>query len=47
MLPASSTPWKPATTAIAPCLFTSVMREPSMVRMRALVNALSVSTRTW
>ena len=47
MLPCSSTPWKPATTAIWPFFTVEKIFEPSMVLMRALVNAPSVRILTW
>ena len=47
MLPSSSTPWKPATTAICPVSSVAKIFAPSMVLMRALVNALSVRIFTW
>jgi hypothetical protein len=47
MSPSSSSPWKPATTAISPRFSESVSRSASMERMRALAWALSVRIRTW
>jgi hypothetical protein len=47
MLPASSQPWNPATTAILPSSKASVRARESTVRMRARAKALSVSTLTW
>ncbi len=47
MLPSSSTPWKPATTAMVPAPTVSITRVASMALMRALVKALSVSTLSW
>ena len=46
MLPSSSMPWKPATTAILPCLSASWIFWPSIDLMRARVNAESVTMRT-
>src|SRR6267378_4493128 len=47
MLPWSSIPWKPATTAISLRLRLSNSFSPSMLRMRALEKAESVRMRTW
>src|SRR5216683_2257471 len=47
MLPWSSMPWKPATTAISLRLRLSYSFSPSMLRMRALEKAESVRMRTW
>ena len=47
MFPASSMPWKPATTAISRRLRLSKSRSQSMLRMRALAKAESVRIRTW
>src|SRR5574342_647578 len=47
MLPASSSPWKPATMAISPRRTAASSRPRSMERIRALAKALSVWTITW
>ena len=47
MLPALSTPWKPAMTAIFPSSSASLMTRASMSWMRARAKALSVRMRTW
>ena len=47
MFPSSSTPWKPAMTAIWPFFRVEKIFEPSIVLMRAFVNASSVRTFTW
>ena len=47
MLPAASTPWKPATTATLPSPRTARRLESSIAWMRALVNAPSVCIRIW
>jgi len=46
-LPFSSTPWKPAITAICFLFSTSKMRSASMERMRAFEKVLSVTMRHW